>query len=67
LLVTQGNLSITTTRVGTVMLVIKLDIKNIKKSKELKVPHHASIVAICDSNFILYNSKSPYIKVIYLI
>ena len=49
-LVTQGNSPVTTTRVGTVMLVDQLDCWNTEKGEELKVPHHASAAATRDGN-----------------
>ena len=61
MLVTQGNSPVTTTRVGTVMLVDKLDCLRIEeRGEELKVPHHASAAAACDGNL-------PHIKAICLI
>ena len=53
LLVTQGNLPVTTTQVGTVMIVKKLNYyKSGERGKELKVPHHTNTAAACNSNLL---------------
>ena len=60
MLVIQGNLLVTTTRVSTVMLVDKAWLLRIKeRGKELKVPYYASAAAVCDGNL-------PYIMAICL-
>ena len=60
MLVTQGNLLVTTTWVGTVMMVNKINCWEYgERGKELKVPHYASAVAVYDGNL-------PYIKATYL-
>ena len=57
MLVTQGNLPVTTTRVGTVMMVNKIDCWEYgERGKELKVPHHASAAAACDGNLPLFST-----------
>ena len=51
MLVTQGNSPVTTTRVGTVMMVDKINCLRIEeRGEELKVPHHASAAAARDGN-----------------
>ena len=56
MLVTQGNSPVTTTRVGTVMMVDKINCLRIEeRGEELKVPHHASAAAARDGNI-------PYMK-----
>ena len=61
MLVTQGNLPVTTTWVGTVMLVNKIDYWEYReRGKEFKILHHANAAAA-------YNGNLPYIKTTYLI
>ena len=54
-MVIQSNSPVTTTRVGTVVLVNKAWLLRIEeRGEELKVPHYASTVAV-------YNGDLPYI------
>ena len=56
MLVTQGNLPVTTTQVSTVMMVDKIDCWEYgERGKEFKVPHHASAATARDGNL-------PHIK-----
>ena len=51
LLITQSNSPVITTRVGTVMMVNKLNcLRTRRRGKELKVPHYASAAAVRDGN-----------------
>ena len=60
-MVTQGNSPVTTTRVGTVMMVDKAWLLRIEeRGEELKVPHHASAAAARDGNL-------PHVKATCLI
>ena len=61
MLVTQGNLPVTTTRVGIVMMVDKAWLLRIEeRGEEFKVSYYASAAVACDGNL-------PYVKVICLI
>ena len=51
MLITQGNSPVTTTWVGTVMMVNKIDCWEYReRGKEFKVPYYASAAAAYDSN-----------------
>ena len=61
LLVTQGNSPVTTTRVGTVIMVNKAWLMRIRRRGEkLKVPHHASTAAAHDGNLPYSKGNLPY-------
>ena len=55
MLVTQGNLPVTTTWVGTVIMVNKINCWEYReRGKEFKVSHYASAVAAHDGNLPLF-------------
>ena len=43
------------------MLVKRLDVENIKKGEEFKVPYYASAAAVCDGNLPYIKGNLPYI------
>ena len=60
MLVTQGNLPVTTTQVGIVIMVNKINYSEYReRGEELKVLYYTNAAAA-------YNSNLPHMKVIYL-
>ena len=63
MLITQGNSLVTTTWVGTVMIVNKAWLLRIwRRGKEFKVFYHASAAAVRDGNLPYHDGNLPYCK-----